>query len=193
MEFPAVNRSCPNCQAILKELWVDNRRAEVIDSPYFHAEFTLPHELNPPIYCNQKLLYSLLHGRCSETLLELSADKKYLRATPRIIQVLHIWNQELNYHVHKHCIISGGELTQDHKIRLFSEKFFPPVRVLRDKLKGKYMACFTTLYKNGSLVFSSSCAHLKDAYCFQKWKNMLFEKDWCPLYKGNLQWIWQCH
>lgn len=46
------NRNCPNCQAVQKELWVDKRRAEVIDSPYFHVVFTLPHELNPLIYCN---------------------------------------------------------------------------------------------------------------------------------------------
>ena len=71
------NRNCPNCQAVLKEVWVDKRRAEVIDSPYFHVVFTLPHELNPLIYCNQKLLYGLLHRCCAETLLELSADKKY--------------------------------------------------------------------------------------------------------------------
>ena len=49
------NRNCPNCQAVLKEIWVDKRRAEVIDSPYFHVVFTLPHELNPLIYCNQKV------------------------------------------------------------------------------------------------------------------------------------------
>lgn len=35
------NRNCPNCQAILKEVWVDRRRAEVIDSPYFHIVFTM--------------------------------------------------------------------------------------------------------------------------------------------------------
>jgi len=29
------NRNCTNCQAVKKELWVDKRRAEVIDSPYF--------------------------------------------------------------------------------------------------------------------------------------------------------------
>ena len=96
------NRSCPNCQAVLKEVWVDKRRAEVIDSPYFHVVFTLPHELNPLIYCNQKLLYGLLHRCCAETLLELSAGKKYLGAQPGIIQVLHTWNQELDYHVHMH-------------------------------------------------------------------------------------------
>lgn len=46
------NRNCPNCQAVLKEIWVDQRRAEVIDAPYFHVVFTLPHELNALIYCN---------------------------------------------------------------------------------------------------------------------------------------------
>ena len=62
------NRNCPNCQAVKKEIWVDKRRSEVIDSPYFHVVFTLPHELNPLIYCNQKLLYGLFHRCCAETL-----------------------------------------------------------------------------------------------------------------------------
>ena len=91
------NRNCPNCQAVLKEIWVDKRRAEVIDSPYFHVVFTLPHELNPLIYCNQRLLYGLLHKCCAETLLELSADQKYLGAKPGIIQVLHTWNHVLRF------------------------------------------------------------------------------------------------
>ena len=78
---------------------MDRHRAEVIDSPYFHVVFTLPHELNSLIYCNQQLLYGLLHGCCAETLPELSADQKWLGAAPGIIQVLHTWNQEIDYHV----------------------------------------------------------------------------------------------
>lgn len=177
------NRNCPNCQAILKEIWVDKRRAEVIDAPYFHVVFTLPHELNPLIYCNQNLLYSLLHRCCAETLLELAADKKYLGAQPGIIQVLHTWNQELGYHVHMHCILSGGGLTRDGKIRRASSAFFIPVKVLRDKFKGKYMAQPASLYKNGSLVFSSSCEKLRDPCFWNEWKNTLYEKDWCPYIK----------
>ena len=76
-------RNCPNCQAVLKEIWVDERWAEVIDTTYFHVVFTLPHELNSLIYCNQKLLYGVLHRCCAETLLELSADKKWLGASSR--------------------------------------------------------------------------------------------------------------
>ena len=64
--------------------------------------------------------------------------KKYLGATPGIIQVLHTWNQELEYHVHMHCIVSGGGITQDFKLRRSKGKFFIPVHVLRDKFKGKF-------------------------------------------------------
>lgn len=174
------NRNCPECQAVLKEVWVDSRRAEVIDAPYFHVVFTLPHELNPLIYCNQKLLYGLFHRCCSETLLELAADKKYLGAVPGIIQVLHTWNQELLYHVHMHCIVSGGGLTKDHKIRCSSGKFFIPVRVLRDKFKGKFMACLISLYETGSLVFSSSCGKLRNSYEWAAFTQTLYGKDWCP-------------
>lgn len=177
------NRNCPNCQAILKELWVDKRRAEVIDSPYFHIVFTLPHELNPLMYCNQKLLYNLLHRCCSETLLELTADPKWLGATPGIIQILHTWNQEMDYHVHMHCIVSGGGLTKDHRIRKTSPKYFITTKVLRDKFKGKYLAFLQSLYDSQSLSFSSSCEELKERSVWNSWKNQLYTKDWCPYIK----------
>ena len=177
------NRNCPNCQAVLKEIWVDKRKAEVIDTPYFHVVFTLPHQLNSLIYCNQKLLYGLLHRCCAETLLELSADKKWLGATPGIIQVLHTWNQELDYHVHMHCIVSGGGLTKDGKIQKSSKNFFIRTEVLRDKFKGKYMAHLSSLYKSGSLTFSSSCEKLRNPYHWKEWKNSLYEMDWCPYIK----------
>lgn len=181
------NRNCPNCQAVLKEIWVDKRRAEVIDTPYFHVVFTLPHELNPLIYCNQKLLYGLLHSCCAETLLELSADKKWLGATPGIIQVLHTWNQELDYHVHMHCIVSGGGLAKDGKIRKSSKNFFIRTQVLRDKFKGKFLARLSSLYERGCLTFSSSCENLRNSYHWKEFKNNLYGKDWCPYIKETFR------
>ncbi len=181
------NRNCPNCQAVNKEIWVDKRRAEVIDSPYFHVVFTLPHELNPLIYCNQKLLYGLLHRCCAETLLELSSDKEYLGATPGIIQVLHTWNQELDYHVHIHCIISGGGLTHNRKIQKSKKKFFIPVGVLRDKFKGKYLALLDSMYQKNQLTFSSSCENLRNSYEWKEFKHGLYEKDWCPYIKETFR------
>lgn len=177
------NRNCPICQTVKKELWVDKRRAEVIDSPYFHVVFTLPHELNPLLYHNQSLLYGLLHKCSAETLLELSADKKYLGATPGIIQVLHTWNQTLDYHVHMHCIISGGGLTSDRKIRISKGTFFIPVHVLRDKFKGKFLYHLDQIYRSDTLYTPGSLKHLSDLSEWKKFKNSLYEKDWCPYIK----------
>lgn len=177
------NRNCPNCQAVNKEIWVDKRRFEVIDSPYFHVVFTLPHELNTLLYCNQQLLYGFFHRCCAETLLELSSDKKYLGATPGVIQVLHTWNQELNYHVHMHCIVSGGGITPDRKIRKVKNSFFIRVEVLRDKFKGKFLSGLDSLYKSGPLSFSTSCERLRNSYEWSEFRNALYEKDWCPYIK----------
>lgn len=177
------NRNCPNCQAVNKEVWVDKRRAEVIDAPYFHVVFTLPHELNPLLCRNQQLLYAFFHRCCAQTLLELSADKHYLGATPGIIQLLHTWDQELSYHLHMHCIISGGGLTADYKIRKGQNRFFIPVKVLRDKFKGKYLAGLDSFYKNGQLDFPASCQRLRNSYQWSEFRNALYEKDWCPYIK----------
>ena len=177
------NRNCPNCQAVQKEIWVDRRRAEVIDSPYFHVVFTLPHELNPLIYCNQRLLYGFFHRCCAETLLELSADKKHLGATPGIIQVLHTWDQEINYHVHMHCIVSGAGLTCDHKIRKGKKNFFIRVETLRDKFKGKFLAGLQSFFKNRQLDFSASCEKLRNSYEWSEFRYFLYQKDWCPYIK----------
>lgn len=74
------------------------------------------------------------------------------------------WNQEMEYHVHMHCIISGGGLTTDQKIRKSKSSFFIPVKVLRDKFKGKYLAELDSLYKKQKMVFSSSCEKLCNSY-----------------------------
>lgn len=177
------NRNCPNCQAILKEVWGDARKSEVIDTSYFHVVFTVPAELNPLFYANQKPLYSLLHRCASETLLELAADRKYLGATPGIIQVLHTWGQTLNYHPHIHCIVTGGGLTKDRKLRKSGNGFFIPVKVLGRKFRGKFLAYLQKMAVSQELLFSKSCGKLRNSYAWSEFRDSLYHKDWCPYIK----------
>ena len=177
------NRNCPCCQEILKELWIDARKAEVIDAPYFHVVFTLPAQLNPLIYANQPLLYSLMHRCVSETLLELAADKKYLGATPGIIQILHTWGQELNFHPHIHCIITGAGLTKIGQLRKCSKKFFLPVRVLGKKFRGKFMSKLQKLHQKGELQFSGGCLSLRNSYEWTAFCRTLYNICWIPYIK----------
>lgn len=177
------NRNCPCCQAMLKELWIDARKAEVIDAPYFHVVFTLPAQLNPLIYTNQAILYSLMHKCASDTLLELSADKKYLGATPGIIQVLHTWGQELNFHPHIHCIITGAGLTKTKHLRKSPSKFFIPVKVLGKMFRGKFLDKLQSLYEDDKLCFTNHTNKLKNSYKWNEFRNSLYNITWIPYIK----------
>ena len=96
------NRCCPMCQAIQKEKWIDLRREDVLDAPYFHMVFTVPQELNPLIYNNQKLLYDALYHSASSTIEQLASQTKHLGAKVGYICILHTWGSELNFHPHIH-------------------------------------------------------------------------------------------
>ncbi|MGD8836292.1 MAG: transposase zinc-binding domain-containing protein [Desulfobacteraceae bacterium] len=53
------NRHCPKCQAIAKEKWLNERRAELLPCGYFHLVFTLPHKINALIMDNKCKLLGL--------------------------------------------------------------------------------------------------------------------------------------
>ena len=105
------NRCCPMCQAVPKEMWMDARREDVLDAPYFHLVFTVPDILNSVIYSNQKLLYDTLYHAASATIQELTSDPKHLGASVGYICILHTWGSEMNFHPHIHTILLGGGLT----------------------------------------------------------------------------------
>ena len=134
------NRCCPMCQALPKEKWMDLRREDVLEAPYFHVVFTVPAELNPIIYSNQKLLYDALYHAASGTLDELCADPKYLGAKIGYLCILHTWGSEMNFHPHIHAIVLGGGLDAQNHWKGKRDVFFLPVHVVSRKLRGKYMA-----------------------------------------------------
>ena len=83
------------CQEFPKEKWIDAQKENVLDAPYYHVVFTVPEELNPIIYSNQKLLYDALYHTASSTLNELAKDSKYLGADIGYICILHTWGSAM--------------------------------------------------------------------------------------------------
>jgi len=181
------NRNCPSCQAVLTEIWIDNRSSEVIDASYFHVVFTVPFELNDLIYANQSLLYSLMHRVVSQTLLQLSADKKFLGAVPGIIQILHTWGQELNYHPHIHCIITGAGLSGNMRFVKGRDNFFIPVRVISKVFRGKFIRELQNLFVSEGLSFPSKLARLKSSEEGVSFLKKLYAKEWIPYVKETFK------
>ena len=68
-------------------------------------------------FCNtgssQDFIQTSLLCFCAAAL-TFAKDEKYPGAIPVIIIVLHIWKQQLNFHPHIHCNISGGGIASDN-------------------------------------------------------------------------------
>ena len=62
------------CQEFPKEKWIDAQKENVLDAPYYHVVFTVPEELNPIIYSNQKLLYDALYHAASVSYTHLKSS-----------------------------------------------------------------------------------------------------------------------
>src|SRR4029453_10828940 len=107
------NRHCPKCQGSARAKWLTAEQALLLPVPYFHVVFTLPHQLNPLVRVNQRVLYNLLFQTATQTLQEFARDPHHLGAEIGITAVLHTWGQTLTAHVHVHCVVTGGGLSPD--------------------------------------------------------------------------------
>ena len=70
------NRHCPKCQHMPRERWLEERKAELLPISYFHNVFTLPHDLNPIVLFNKKIMLNILFKTVSETLLAFGENPK---------------------------------------------------------------------------------------------------------------------
>lgn len=174
------NRNCPNCQAVEKALWLEQRKSEVIDAPYFHIVGTLPHELNPLLTANRKALYELLHQSMGRTVTQLAGEEKYLGASPGIIQILHTWDQKMDYHVHVHQVVSGGGLTRDRKLVTLPKDagFFIPVKVVAQVMRGKFLDGLKRLYDAGRLTLPAGYPALSNPCGWKDFIDGLYRKEW---------------
>lgn len=177
------NRCCPMCQAVPKEMWMDARREDVLDAPYFHLVFTVPDILNPLIYSNQKLLYDAMYHAASATIRELSADPAHLGVSTGFICILHTWGSEMNFHPHIHTILLGGGLTAKNEWKDNGTDFFLPIRVISKVFRGKYMDELKKLRAEDKLKFHGTAEKYRNYYTFKGLLDSCYNKEWIPYCK----------
>jgi hypothetical protein len=182
-ERPSYNscrhRNCPKCQSLEQARWIESRKERILPVPYFHTVFTLPHQLNPLVMRNQRLIYDLLFESASEALLEVAADPRHLGAQPAISLVLHTWTRDLRLHPHLHAIISGGGLSPagDRWIRK-NARFLLPKRVLGSLLRGKFLAGLRAAWEKDRLDLGGACSRLEDRGAFMRLLSKLYATGW---------------
>jgi len=173
------DRHCPTCQKRETAEWVKSRLARLLPTHYFHPVFTIPHELNPLVYSNKKTCYDILFKAASETLKQIACDEKHLGVDVGFTAALHTWSRTLAFHVHLHCVVTGGGLSPDGSKWIASrEDFFLPVRVLSRVFRGKFLDYLSRAYHNGGFIFAGSSAFLADPDEFRRLKDRLYRKKW---------------
>jgi hypothetical protein len=135
------NRSCPKCHTDQTERWLEARRAEMLPVPYFHVTVTVPKELRAVLRANQRDGYAMLMKVAAEAIIELTGDRRPVGGTVGILAVLHTWTQELHYHPHVHCLVTGGGISDDgeHWYPARSS-FLVPMKALAKLVRGKLRA-----------------------------------------------------
>ena len=100
------DRHCNQCQKYERAKWVEKQKVMQLPIGYFHIVFTIDHGLNPLFRQNKVTLYNLLFKAVSEVLQAKAGAE--LGCELGISAVLHTWGQQMEEHVHVHCIVTGG-------------------------------------------------------------------------------------
>jgi hypothetical protein len=69
------NRHCPLCGGAARAAWVEARRSEVLPTPYFHAVFTIPEELNVLAIHTPSVVYAILLRAAGRSLIDVAQTK----------------------------------------------------------------------------------------------------------------------
>jgi hypothetical protein len=134
------HRACPQCGAIDTQLWLERRKAQALDCPYYHITFTISHDLHTIWRYNRKLFTGLMMRAAWHSLRELLLDWKYLGAFVGAIGVFQSWDDEMHDHCHAHFIVTAGGLNDDGRWVNANKEFLLPTPVLGAKFRGKFLA-----------------------------------------------------
>jgi hypothetical protein len=182
------HRSCPTCHGAAQAAWLAAREGEVLDTPYVHVIFTLPHDLGPLALQNPRLLYGLLFRTVAQTLQDIARDPKHLGAEIGGFAVLHTWGQQLHHHPHLHCVLPAGGLAPDGPQWIpCRPHFFLPVRVLSRRFRRLYLAGLEHTYTQGQLSFMGRCRELAEATRWQRLLAALRDKEWVVYAKEPIE------
>jgi uncharacterized protein (UPF0212 family) len=165
------NRHCPQCGTRAKEAWLQGRLSEVLNVPYAHLVFTLPHSLNDLYGVHPRWVIDTLFACTAQTLSEFAANPKWMGVvggTPAFTLVLHTWTQDLGS--------NSVDEVQAPKWATPIRKadFLFPVYALSKVFRGKFMAALQATRETGDLVKDPQASEVD----WLKRRAALYRHDW---------------
>jgi hypothetical protein len=159
------HRSCPQCNWLQIEQWLQKQNARLLGCGHYHMIFTPPHELNDLWLLNVRGMTNILFTTVRDTLHEFFLDDRHIGGKPGIIATLHTWSQTLILHPHIHCLITEGGLKGGKWIGTRKRGYLLPVRAVMPVFRGKLLAYIDRAVEKGELK-------LPEGMSLQRWKNL---------------------
>jgi hypothetical protein len=103
----------------------------------------------------------------------LAKDVKYLGATLGIISLLHNWGQQLGFHPHIHCIVSGGGINSDNSWKEATRNkgcILFPVKAMSIVYRAKFLQEIQPMIAKSAVI-------LPDNTDSKQLLNLLYQKD----------------
>jgi len=134
--------------------------------------FTLPHALDGWVQVHDREIYTLFFAAVWATLRAFAADPKRLDGQLGMTAVLHTWGQTLIRHVHLHCLVPGGALSEQGQWHPAKSTYLFPVRALSRHLRGGFVSRLRQAIEAGRLT------RIKDAAQIDAMLDALMDTDW---------------
>ena len=180
------NRHCPQCGARAKDAWLQGRLAELLNVPYVHLVFTLPHQLNALYGAHPRWVIDTLFASTAQTLSDFSCNARWMGVaggTPAFSLVLHTWTQDLRRHIHVHVVMACGVLL-DGRWHAPSRKpdFLFPVQALSTVFRGKFLQALGDAHRSGQIDADPQ----GEAIAWSERQRSLYRHDWVVYAKAPL-------
>jgi len=143
--------------------------------------FTLPHQLNGWVERHPEVIYQSLFQSAWHTLDSFGHDPKRLNGTLGVTAVLHTWGQNLSRHVHLHCLVPGGALTEKGQWQAAKSNYLFPVRAISRHFRGAMVSQLRTAAEHGKLHGITRAGEIDQIL------NGLMQTDWVVYTKAFLK------
>jgi hypothetical protein len=136
----------PKCHAEQTQVWLEQRREEMLPVPYFHVTVTVPEELRVALRRRQVGGYGALMKAAAGAIVDLGRDPRWVGGTVGVLAVLHTWTQRLVFHPHVHCLVTGGGLSDDGATwHPAGKTFLFPISALATLVRARFRDAFARL------------------------------------------------
>ena len=172
------DRHCPRCLAAKSRQWLEQQTRSLLPTTYYHCVLTLPEELNALVLANPSpplpaVVRFALPRACS------SSDATGFKGDLGISAVLHTWGQQLDFHPHLHCIVTGGALSRTASAGAHpnnASSSFPSKRLAHCSEASSWTGSRQMLEEPGALHLPDSV--LSDPRVRQRWFSKLYAQKW---------------